>query len=813
MNLKNKIMGGKKIFLALFGILFFFSCKEADKGRAILSFNKDWCFSLAADSLAAEADYNDASWRKLNLPHDWSIEGNFDKDHATTPSEGALPAGIGWYRKTFMLSEGLKSKRVSVLFEGVYRNSEVWINGHYLGKRPFGYISFSYDLTPYLKYEEENVLAVKVDNHQQPNSRWYTGSGIYRDVWLIGTNDISISLWGTFVKTKRVEQGTANIELQVNISNRGEEASKVVVKSTVLDAEGNRVAEQKEPEQLLQVGHHQEVHIDFDVKSPQLWSPAYPYMYRVVTTLLVDDKVTDTYETPLGIRTFYFDSEKGFFLNGKYLKLKGVCLHHDLGALGAAYNKRANQRQLELLKEMGCNAIRTAHNPFDPDFYDLCDHMGFLVMDEAFDVWKKKKVAHDYHEDFEEWHVKDLTDMVLRDCNHPSVIMYSIGNEIREQFDSTGITITKELVDIVKRIDSTRPVTSALTENQPEKNYISRSGALDVLGFNYKNAVYDSLMRLFPGQKILASENVSALASRGHYDMPADSIRVWPEAYNIPLKGANDDFTASAYDNAHAYWGSTNEQTLNMINKHDYVAGMFLWTGFDYLGEPTPYPYPARSSYFGAIDLAGFPKDTYYLYKSVWSTETVLHVFPHWNWQEGQTVDVWAYYNNADEVELFLNGKSQGVKHKQSGDLHVSWQVPFKPGVLKAISRKDGEVVAQREVKTAGTPTMLRMAVDRSTINADGKDLTFVEVHVVDENGTIVPNADNLIKFKVTGSGFLAGTDNGYQASLESFKSPERKAFNGKCLAIVQSDDIKGTITITAETDSLKGNELSIKVR
>ena len=780
------------------------SCVHSGKTvREVQSFNSNWLFMLGDDSLAYKAGYNDANWRKLNLPHDWSIEGAFSEEHPTNQAGGALPAGIGWYRKTFVVPESMTDKMVRIEFDGIYRNSEVWINSHYLGKRPFGYISFQYDITPYLnKVGTPNTIAVKVDNDLQPNSRWYTGSGIYRDVRLVALNPVHIAHWGTFVSTPMVTEKSANVNLKITVENASVDAKEVHLLSTIYDNEMALVSK-RENIQTVHAGTNNEVDQSFIIGWPNLWSPESPSMYTIHTQVVVDGKLLDDVTTPLGIRTFRFDAEKGFFLNGKSTKIKGVCLHHDLGALGAAYNRRANQRQLEIMKKMGCNAIRTAHNPFDPQFYDLCDKMGFLVMDEAFDVWKKKKAKKDYHLEFEAWHKRDLQDMVLRDRNHPSIIMYSCGNEIREQFDSTGIEITRELVKIIKELDTTRPVTNALTENQPEKNYIYQSDALDVLGFNYKHEVFDSLYTLMPDVPIIASESVSAIATRGQYDMPSDSLRIWPPAHNVDFKG-NADYTVSAYDNAYAYWGTTHETNWRMIKKHAYVAGMFLWTGFDYIGEPVPYPYPARSSYLGVVDLAGFPKDAYYMYQSEWSDEAMLHVFPHWNWKPGQMVDIWAYYNKADEVELFVNGKSKGVQKKGRDDFHVMWRVPFEKGTIKVVSRKDGATVLEKDIKTAGKPAKIELTADRVTMAADGKDLSFVTVRITDEKGNLVPEANNLVQFTVSGSGFVAGVDNGYQASLEPFKAKQRKAFKGMCLAIIQNNGESGEIVVNALSKELE---------
>jgi beta-galactosidase len=545
------------------------------------------------------------------------------------------------------------------------------------------------------------------------------------------------------------------------------------------------------------------------IANPKLWSPQNPYLYKAVIRLWENKKVVDQYEVRFGIRDFRFDAAKGFFLNDQAYKILGVCMHHDLGALGAAVNKRAIQRQLEILKEMGCNAIRTAHNPPAPELLDLCDEMGFLVMDEAFDMWKKRKNRFDYNVEFSDWHKQDLEDWIIRDRNHPSIIMWSIGNEIREQFDSSGTRIAKELVQIVKDLDTTRPVTCALTENFPEKNFIYQSRALDVLGFNYKLDAYPDLPKRFPGEKILASETASALATRGHYDFPSDSNRLWPPD-SKPFTTGNADHTVSAYDHVYAYWGATHEKSWNAVKKYDFIAGTFVWSGFDFLGEPVPYQWPSRSSYYGIVDLAGFPKDVYYMYQSEWISEPVLHIFPHWNWEPGKLIDVWAYYNNADEVELFLNGRSLGKKRKLGDTLHVMWRVPFEPGVLRAVSRSKGKMVLTKEIKTAGKPAKIELIADRKLLQSNGEDLSFVTVRVLDAENNLVPTADNLIQFQVKGEGSIAGVDNGNPVSMESFKASERKAFNGMCLLIVKSTEREGEIIITASTEGLSASSMRI---
>ena len=797
MNLHKSVL--RKTGTAIVLSLLVACASTKNESRVIADFNPDWSFKLGDYPTAIESDFNANDWRALDLPHDWSIEGAFSEKHPTKPKQGALPAGKGWYRKSFTLPESAKSKSIAIEFDGVFCNSEVWINGHYLGKRPFGYISFAYDLTKYLNFgSQKNHIAVKVDNDAQPSSRWYTGSGIYRNVRLVTTDKVHVAHWGTYVTTPEVSKEKATVDYQVNIQNDADMQKQVQVVTSILDANNNLVTKLESTETIagqttLVKGQN------FSVKNPKLWDTKNPNMYKVVTKIYDKSTLIDEYETPLGFRYFAFDAEKGFSLNGVPTKIYGVCLHHDNGALGAVANYHAIKRKLEIMKEMGVNAIRMAHNPPSLEMLQLCDEMGFIVQDEVFDVWKKEKVKNDYNKYWDEWHKRDLEDFIKRDRNHPSVMMWSIGNEIREQFDSTGISITRELAQIVKSLDKTRPVTSALTENVPEKNFIYQSGALDLLGFNYKHVDYGTFPSRFKGQKIIASESVSALETRGHYDMPTDTIRMWPVKYNAPFDG-NADWTVTAFDNIASFWGTTHEENWKAAKKYDFIAGTFVWTGFDYIGEPDPYPYPARSSYFGIVDLAGFPKDVYYMYQSEWSDKTVLHLLPHWNWKQGQLIDVWAYYNNADEVELFLNGKSLGSKAKKGDELHIAWKVPFEAGTLKAVSRKAGKIVKETEIHTAGEATKIALKSDKTTIKNDGYDLAYVTVTLQDKDGNALPKADNLINFKVSGGAKIVGVDNGYQASLEPFKADYRKLYNGKCLVILQSNKKTENVTLEATT-------------
>ncbi len=777
------------------------SCSTDEQVRTVLPFNEGWDFRLM-DTSGQERGHK----QKLSLPHDWSITGAFSKDHPAGAGGGALPGGIGWYNKTFSLPEG-KGKRVFVQFDGIYQNSTVWINGVELGTRPNGYISFEYELTPYLNFSKDstNEIRVKVANSQQPNSRWYSGSGIYRNVRLVMTSRTYIPNNGVYV---RADAKKGEVFVETELAHSSEAAAGTLLRTEVFDGEGRKVSEdQKELE--FQTGSL--VRQTLEVKNPLLWSPERPQLYTLVTSIIKRGKQVDQVKTTFGFRTLHFDAQAGFFLNGESVKIKGVCLHHDLGALGAAINLRAIERQLEIMKAMGANAVRTAHNPPAPEVLDLCDQMGLMVMDEMFDMWAKKKTTYDYSQYWEEWHEQDLRDFIKRDRNHPSVIMWSIGNEIIEQYnheDSAGGMIAKELAGMVRSLDD-RPITVASNDTSPD-NPLIKYGGLDVLGFNYHHQEYEAVPEKFPGMPFIATETNSELSTRGHYDMPSDSVRIWPLAWDQVFELGNPDHTVSAYDHVRPPWGATHTDTWRLVKSNDFISGMFIWTGFDYLGEPTPYTWPARSSYFGLVDLAGFPKDTYYFYQSEWSKDTVLHVFPHWNWEEGQLVDVVAYYNYADRVELTVNGVSKGEQTKEPGQFHVMWRIPFEPGLIKAVSYKGERIIKEKIIQTAGAPSQLQLTADRRDIKGDGRDLSYITVEVLDEKGTIVPNATNRVEFTVEGSGVLQGVDNGDPVSHASFYAPGRKAFHGKCLAVVRSSKEQGQITLHAFSEGLQGSNITI---
>jgi len=662
-----------------------------------------------------------------------------------------------------------------------------------------------------------NTIVVKVDNSKQPNSRWYSGSGIYRNVWLTIVDKIHVDHYGTFITTPQVSERSATVNIVTNIQNGYSASQKLIVQTTVYDAAGKEVGRSSANTTIA--GNSTPVKQSLVIDKPVLWSIEKPLLYKTITQLIVDGKTTDTYETLFGIRTFRFDMYKGFTLNGKPVKILGVCDHHDLGALGSAINTRAFERQLEILKSMGCNGIRTSHNPPAPELLDLCDRMGFIVMDEAFDMWAKQKTKYDYHLYWNEWHKKDLEDQILRDRNHPSIFIWSIGNEIPEQGgdaakgDSSGRVIARELVSIVNALDTTRPITTA-NNNTGARNNIILSGAFDLIGYNYNHGSWDKFHDRWPGKKMIVTESTSALETRGYYDaIPFDTIRRWPKRSALPFENPKGGFVVSAYDNISAPWGSTHEESIKALKKSGLVSGMYIWTGFDYLGEPTPYSWPARSSYFGIIDLAGFPKDVFYLYQSEFTEKNVLHIYPHWNWKQGDTIDVISYYNHADEVELFLNGRSLGKRSKTGDDLHVKWRIPFTPGTLKAVSRKNGQTVLVKEIKTAGEAAGIVLQADRNRIHADGKDLSFITATIVDKNGVTVPTANNLIKFTISGEGFIAGVDSGDPVSHESFKANQHTALNGLALAILQSNGKQGKITITASADGLTGKTTVIEAK
>ena len=793
--------------LVSFLVLFVAVLSGIAQPRQTINFNGDWFFTLDDDLNARHADFSHANWKKIVLPHDWSIGFDFGEEYPAGNAGGALPGGAGWYRKTFQLSEKDKGSYYALHFGGVHRYAEVWVNGKYLGKNINGYLSFEHDLTPYLRYgNEQNVIAVRVDNSLQPNSRWYTGSGIYRDVRLEKRSPLHLLREETFITTPEVsaEKSVLNVRSVFNKYTNGK-VGQLTLK--LQDKYKKTIAEKTV---RLSENHFEE---KLEVGGITLWEPGNPALYDLSITVLDNsNKVVDELKYPVGFRYFDFDEQKGFFLNGKPFKLLGVCLHHDLGALGAAFNKSAAKRQLLMMKDMGVNAIRTAHNPPAEEFLDLCDELGFLVQNEAYDMWAKRKNKFDYHIDFKEHYINDLVRFVKRDRNHPSVFMWSIGNEIREQFDSTGIAFTRNMTEVVKKLDPTRPVTAALTETNYDKNFIAQAQVLDVLGFNYKIFDYDKLPTEFKGVPLIASETVSALQTRGVYDSVHDTIQLWPASSKDKfVTNGNPDFTVSAYDNVAAYWGTSHERAWIEVKKRDFLGGTFVWTGFDYLGEPVPYPYPARSSYYGIVDLAGLPKDVYYMYQSEWTDTDVLHLLPHWNWKEGEQVEVWCYYNNADEVELFLNGRSLGRQSKTDERLHAVWTVPFEAGELKAVKIKDGAAVQEVVKKTAGKPVDIVVDVEHDRYAVDGlTDMHYITVSLVDEHGTVVPDNDIELSFVPQDNIAIVGTDNGYQADLHSLSSAKRNTYKGLAVGIAQKFNQEKEAKLIIKSNTME-KEIRIK--
>jgi len=826
----------KRSFIYLVALAISMVANAQSVGRQL--FTDNWRFMLSdKDADYSSVKVNDGNWRTLNLPHDWAIEGEFGKDNPSGTGGGALPGGVGWYRKTFTVDKADKGRTFRIDFDGAYMNAAVYINGKHLGTRPYGYISFGYDITPYIKYGKENVIAVRVDNSDQPNSRWYSGCGIYRNVWMTKQNAVHIANDGVYVTTSTVNEVQATVKVVTDIVNP--KSMPVSIKNSIVDAKGNVVAEGSE---------------QLTVNNPALWSDKHPNLYTL-RTVLTDQagNTLDEYRTRIGFRYFSF-SKDGFTLNGQPMQIQGVCNHHDLGCLGAAYNHRALQRELQILKEAGINGIRCSHNPPAPELLDLCDEMGFIVMDESFDMWRKKKTANDYAKYFNEWHERDLRDFIVRDRNHPSILMWSIGNEVLEQWSdanadtlsleeanmilnfghsadmlanddkevSVNSLLTKKLADFVRALDPTRPITSGCNEPNPN-NHLFKSGALDIIGYNYHNQNIPSVPQNFPGKPFIITESVSALQTRGYYKMNSDHEYVMPERWDKPFYDAT--FSCSAYDNSHAPWSNTHEENLIIMRKYPWIAGQYVWTGFDYIGEPTPYGWPARSSFFGFVDLAGFPKDSYYMYKAELTDTPTLHLFPHWNFgneeyagegiapsklNEDGSIDMWAYYNNADEVELFVNGKLQGVSRKTDDRLHAFWRVKYEPGEVMAVARKNGQVVNSQAIRTAGRPAQIRLTADRSVITADGRDLSYITVEVLDKDGNLCPNASNLVNFAVSGEAFIAGVDNGSPISLERFKDNKRRAFYGKCLVVLQNNGKTGKATLTASSDGLQSSAIDV---
>lgn len=801
-----------KIFASTCILLLFSFSLVAQPVREKVNFDDNWKFHLGDVHGAQFFSFDDRDWRTLDLPHDWSIEGEFSKEYAS--GQGYLPGGIGWYRKTFELSEDKKGKQVQILFDGVYQNAEVWINGTYLGKRPFGFISFSHDLTKHLNFgNTENVIAVRVDHTNYADARWYTGSGITRQTWLNIMNPVHVGRWGTFIRTPEVTNDAATVKVTTTVVNDSEQSQNLTLVGTIND--GNQ--EIAGTQTSVQVPAHSERKVDqlLEVQNPTRWSIENPHLYDYLTEIRSDGALTDRKQTHFGIRTFRFDAQEGFFLNGESMLIKGVCLHNDAGSMGSAVPKQEWRDRLEIMKDMGANAIRTSHNPPPPELLDLADKMGFVVMDEAFDEWeigKKKWIQgwnvgsgegasglgtyysqHGYSDFFEEWAKKDLQDMVRRDRNHPSIILYSIGNEVdypndpytdpyRDDYQpwrpsAYNVTeIARTLYDYVKEIDPTRPVTAAVA-NTPLANKTGYAAVLDVVGYNYQEQYYIDDHKNYPDRKMIGSEN-------------GDSYDAWLAAKN-----------------------------------NDYIPGQFLWTGIDYMGEAGRFP--NRSSGSGLVSLSNVRKPDFYYRQSLWSDEPMVYIAalepadeednwpdvePHWNWQDydAEEIEVIAH-TNTESVELFLNGESRGTRQLANAENHrLNWTVPNESGTLRAVAYNGGKQVATYEMRTAGEPHGIRLMPNRTEIRANGKDISSIEVLVTDENGVIVPDAEHMINFVVEGAGRNIGVGSSNHNSLESYKADHRNVYNGRARIIIQSNGEEGDIVLRATSDHLQSAEVTI---
>jgi len=780
----------------------------------LLSFNENWRFHKGDIPGAEKASFDDSTWRSLCLPHDWAIEGPFDKKYNARC--GGLPFhGTGWYRKNFPVPADAKGKVTTITFDGAMYNTDVWINGHFLGNRPFGYIEFSYDISDHLNYGGENTIAVKL-SPEDFSSRWYPGAGLYRNVWIDFRNTIHVAKWGTFVTTPEVSDETAVLAIETTLEGTLDNRN-VEILYEVQGPTGSIVARSEQlAKPVLQTR--------IEIASPQRWTLENPQCYELITTVREGKQILDSTQTRFGIRTLSFTKSEGFFLNDKPTRIQGVCLHHDNGPLGAVVNRRAIERKLQIMKQMGVNSIRTSHNPPSNELLDLCDTMGLLVQVEAFDVWRKPKVANGYNKFFDEWAERDIKDMVRRDRNHPSVFMWSIGNEILEQGDpKAGNQLASALCSYIKAIDTTRPTTCGFNWwPGPFKNGIAAH--VDIPGLNYKPFAYGSPTDEYvPKHPIIGSETSSCTSSRGIYHLPIEKYQTHPS------------LQVSSYDLICPPWAYPPDFEFDALEKHPEIIGEYVWTGFDYLGEPTPFggrdnstngywngDWPSRSSYFGTVDLCGFPKDRYYLYQSQWTTEPMVHVLPHWNWEGAghDVIPVFAY-TNCEEVELFVNGESLGRKIKGQdltkvpiqlknydkdhmlSKYRLSWEVPFSPGSLRVVGYTDGKAVAEKTIQTAGEPTRIRLEPDRLKLNADGSDLSYVTVRVEDKNGNLCPLSDNLIHFEVEGAGKIAAVGNGNAATTEPFIASQRHAFNGLCMLIIQASKETGEISIRATSEGL----------
>ena len=827
--------------LSLMGIVGFLSSVSAQVRTEFL-LEKSWKFTREDNPESVQPSFDDSQWQSVTVPHDWAIYGPFsihnDKQNVAISQDGQKEAmehagrtgglpfvGVGWYRTTLDIPQFTSGKKAFILFDGAMSHAQVYINGKKVGYWPYGYNSFWFDITPYIQAGQSNTLAVRLENMPE-SSRWYPGAGLYRNVHVIVTEDAYIPIWGTYITTPQVNDKFARVRVETKV-NLPEQAdpSQYRIKTILCKPDGSRLQEKIQP--LTDIVYNKDVLVqEFIVEDPELWSPEHPTLYTAISNVYKgEDQLKDEYTTRFGIRSIEIIPDKGFFLNGQRTVFKGVCNHHDLGPLGAAVNDAAIRRQIRMLKDMGCNAIRTSHNMPAPELVRACDEMGMMLMAESFDEWDKAKCANGYHTLFDEWAEKDLTNLIHHYRNNPSVVMWCIGNEVPTQWDEGGCKVARFLQDICHREDPTRPVTQGMDAPDAVVNN-NFAAIMDVPGFNYRPFRYQTNYAKLPQQVILGSETASTVSSRGVYKFPVERKAM----------AVYDDHQSSSYDVEHCSWSNLPEDDFIQHEDLPYCMGEFVWTGFDYLGEPTPYytNWPSHSSLFGIIDLAGIPKDRYYLYRSHWNKgEKTLHILPHWNWEgrEGEVTPVFVY-TNYPSAELFINGKSQG---KRTKDLSVEidssyteaaqksferqkryrlmWMnTKYEPGTVKVVAYdENGKAVDEAEIHTAGKPHHIVLTADRDQLQADGKDLSFINVKIVDKDGNFCPNETRQIKFKVKGAGTFRAAANGNSASLESFQEPQMKLFSGQLTAIVQSAEEAGTITFEASAPGVKSAKLILK--
>lgn len=790
--------------------------------RTEMLLEKGWKFTKGDVSGAEGTSFNDTHWESVVVPHDWAIYGPFDRNNdlqnvavtqnfekeasVKTGRTGGLPyVGVGWYRTRFDVEPG---RQTMLVFDGAMSEAKVYVNGKEACFWPFGYNSFYCDVTSFLNYDgKQNLLAVRLENRPQ-SSRWYPGAGLYRNVRVVTTGQIHVPVWGTQLTTPHVSEDYASVCLRTSVENAGR--TELTVQTDIISPEGKVVSSKKNKGYI---NHGLPFTQNFIVEHPALWSPESPSLYRAVSKIYSGDTLLDTYTTRFGIRSIEYIADKGFFLNGKHRKFQGVCNHHDLGPLGAAINVSALRHQLRMLKDMGCDAIRTAHNMPAPELVSLCDEMGFMMMIEPFDEWDIAKCENGYHRFFNEWAERDMVNMLHQYRNNPCVVMWSIGNEVPTQWSTEGYKVAKFLQDICHREDPTRPVTCGMDQVDSVLDN-GFAAMLDIPGFNYRAHRYEEAYERLPQNIVLGSETSSTVSSRGVYKFPAER-----------RAGAMyDDHQSSSYDLEYCSWSNIPDIDFALAEDYDWTIGQFVWTGFDYLGEPSPYDtnaWPNHSSMFGIIDLASIPKDRYYLYRSIWNKdEETLHILPHWNWEgyEGKPIPVFVY-TNYPSAELFVNGKSYGrqTKNRQTVEnrYRLMWHnVTYEPGEVKVIAYDaDGKAVAEKNVYTAGKPHHIELQTDYTSLKADGKDLAYVTVRVVDKEGNLCPTDGRLLNFRVKGAGSYRASANGDPTCLDLFHLPQMHAFNGMLTVIVQAGETAGNLELQVSAKGLKTARLVLPVQ